>query len=85
MYSKIEANLERTMLKLSFNDFDILKGIMDRMSKMLNDDYFKFVKDIDDGGDSTTKTKDISNTHQMTEKEAFLTVSDRDEEEEEKE
>ena len=29
LYNKIEANLERTLLKLSFNDFDILKGIMD--------------------------------------------------------
>jgi hypothetical protein len=35
-YSKIEANLERTLLKISFNDVEILKGISDHMGQMLN-------------------------------------------------
>lgn len=34
-YSKIEANLERTLLKLSFNDIKILKGIADHLAIML--------------------------------------------------
>jgi hypothetical protein len=35
-FSKTEANLERTLLKVSFNDLQILKGIFDRMFYMLN-------------------------------------------------
>mmetsp|Transcript_23179 Transcript_23179/g.22658 ORF Transcript_23179/g.22658 Transcript_23179/m.22658 type:complete len:273 (-) Transcript_23179:3288-4106(-) len=41
VFSKTEANLERTLLKVSFNDLDIFKGIANQMSKMLNAEYQK--------------------------------------------
>lgn len=31
IYNKVEANLEKTLLKISFNDLKILKGISDHM------------------------------------------------------
>jgi hypothetical protein len=36
LYNKVEANLERTLLKISFNDIKVLKGIADHMFYMLN-------------------------------------------------
>jgi hypothetical protein len=35
-FNKTEINLERTLLKISFNDLTILKGISDHMGYMLN-------------------------------------------------
>ena len=35
-FNKTEINLERTLLKISFNDLKILKGISDHMGYMLN-------------------------------------------------
>jgi hypothetical protein len=34
--------LEETLLKISFNDVDILRGIVDKMGKMLNEDYIYY-------------------------------------------
>ena len=45
MYNKIEANLERTLLKISFNDIKILKGISDHLGFMMTQDYERLIKD----------------------------------------
>ena len=44
-FSKTEANLERTLLKISFNDLTILKGISNHMGHMLNEEYIRLVKE----------------------------------------
>jgi hypothetical protein len=44
-YSKAEANLDRTLLKLSFNDIKVLKGISDHMSIMLTQEYERLIKE----------------------------------------
>ena len=46
-YNKVEANLERTLLKVSFNDIQILKGIFDRMFHMLNQEYLRLVEETE--------------------------------------
>jgi hypothetical protein len=35
LYNKVEANLERTLLKISFNDIKILKGIADHLAVLM--------------------------------------------------
>eukprot|EP00347_Sterkiella_histriomuscorum_P000566 403375355 len=44
-YSKVEANLERTLLKISFNDIQVLKGIVDHLGFMLNQEYMRIVNE----------------------------------------
>ena len=39
MYNKVEVNLESTILKISFNDIKILKGIAERLTIMMTHDY----------------------------------------------
>lgn len=34
-YQKVEANLEKTLLKISFNDLEIMKGIIESLNLML--------------------------------------------------
>ena len=46
-FSKVEANMERTLLKISFNDIKILKGISDNMGFMLNQEYMRLMKESD--------------------------------------
>lgn len=46
-YSKIEANLEKTLLKISFNDVKVLKGIADHMTFMLYHEYERLIKEGD--------------------------------------
>lgn len=46
-YSKTEANLERTLLKISFNDVKVLKGIADHMTFMLYHEYERLIKEGD--------------------------------------
>lgn len=45
MYNKVEANLERTLLKISFNDIKILKGISDHLGFMMTQEYERLIKD----------------------------------------
>ena len=40
--------MERTLLKISFNDIKILKGIADHMTYMLYDEYEKLIKQGED-------------------------------------
>ena len=47
-FSKVEANMERTLLKISFNDIKILKGISDNMGFMLNQEYMRLMKESDE-------------------------------------
>ena len=58
-YSKVEANLERTLLKVSFNDVQILKGIFDRMFHMLNQEYLRLVEEHGNL-DSPSQVKELS-------------------------
>ncbi len=51
-YSKIEANLERTLLKVSFNDVKILKGIMDHLGVMLNKEYLRLIEEARGNGNT---------------------------------
>lgn len=44
-YSKTEANLERTLLKISFNDIKVLKGIADHLTFMLYHEYERLNKE----------------------------------------
>jgi hypothetical protein len=44
-YSKTEANLERTLLKISFNDIKVLKSIADHMTFMLYHEYERLIKE----------------------------------------
>ena len=44
-YTKIEANLERTLLKVSFNDVKILKGLIDHLGVMLNTEYLRLAEE----------------------------------------
>jgi hypothetical protein len=46
-YSKTEVNLERTLLKISFNDVKVLKGIADHMTFMLYYEYERLIKEGD--------------------------------------
>lgn len=42
-FNKVEANLERTLLKISFNDIKVLKGISDYMFFLLNQEYNRLI------------------------------------------
>ena len=37
--------MERTLLKISFNDFEIVKGITDHLGFMLNQEYLRLLDD----------------------------------------
>lgn len=67
-YSKVEANLERTLLKVSFNDIQILKGIIDRMFHMLNQEYLRLIEEHGDSlqefSEQTMREKNIVNQTQ---------------------
>ena len=49
MYNKVEANLERTLLKISFNDIKILKGISDHLGFMMTQEYERLINKSTDG------------------------------------
>jgi hypothetical protein len=50
LYNKTEANLERTLLKISFNDIKILKGIADHLSVMMTEEYERLIKETSSDG-----------------------------------
>ena len=65
VYSKIEANLERTLLKVSFNDVKILKGLIDHLSVMLNKEYLRLAEE-------TREINDKSNMKQLNDEALYL-------------
>jgi len=46
-YSNTEANLERTLLKIYFNDIKVVKGIADHMTFMLYHEYERLINEGD--------------------------------------
>ena len=57
-YSKVEANLDRTLLKISFNDIKILKGIMDHLGFMLNQEYIRLLEESKEKDDPLSQELD---------------------------
>jgi hypothetical protein len=39
VFSRVDCNIEKTLLKISFKDLDVLKSIVDHLNTMLKQEY----------------------------------------------